>query len=316
MFNNHENAFYMFEPLHPWVETGCAKSTRQSRLDFLGEMLSCNIKDRYNTSIPWKEYQKTHQSNAQSLDQRGNFIFRSKVKRLCAPPFCDVDLSNSTDRTKCAAECAPVDSQLARDVCIQKTPVAKTIRLCSITDLEETSKNNNLDLRIIFLARDPRGILQSKVGLYNTDNDKKETKKIISGIENVCRSTNLILEDIEKDRWLKKHTLVIRYEDIAINPLQSAQRIMEHTGLDLSEKVTDWIHQNTNVEVTNNTKIDLKYRYSTKRDSKQAAFSWRNTIREENVESLEELCSEEMKKLGYVPFSKLSNESDPILPLI
>lgn len=71
MFNVHDDAFYMFEPLHPWSKTGCAESTKVERVKFVTEMLSCNFTDRYNTSSPTERKQMANLT-MQLLDERGS----------------------------------------------------------------------------------------------------------------------------------------------------------------------------------------------------------------------------------------------------
>ena len=102
------------------------------------------------------------------IDTRGNFIFRSKSRRLCAPPFCEDDFSDMVSSAACDQICAPVDVRMASSVCATKIPVLKTIRLCDLLAFKEMALKNNLDPRIIFLTRDPRGILQSKIDILTS----------------------------------------------------------------------------------------------------------------------------------------------------
>ena len=62
----------MFEPLHPWAAHGCASNTKDDRFEFLSKVLECEFEDRYDTSVPFKEF---HDQNnltlADVLDMRG-----------------------------------------------------------------------------------------------------------------------------------------------------------------------------------------------------------------------------------------------------
>ena len=62
----------MFEPLHPWAAHGCAATTKDDRFGFLSKVLDCHFEDRYNTSIPFKEFhQAQNLTLGDTLDTRG-----------------------------------------------------------------------------------------------------------------------------------------------------------------------------------------------------------------------------------------------------
>ena len=47
MFNNHDDAFYVFEPLHPLSKLGFSKGGLQDRFEILTDNLNCNFKEQY-----------------------------------------------------------------------------------------------------------------------------------------------------------------------------------------------------------------------------------------------------------------------------
>ena len=49
LFNVHRDAFYIYEPLYDWAETGCSDETGNERIHFLEKMMTCNFADRYDT---------------------------------------------------------------------------------------------------------------------------------------------------------------------------------------------------------------------------------------------------------------------------
>ena len=77
-------------------------------------------------------------------------------KRLCKQPFCSEDYSNSGG--ECKFKCDNVIPSQARDVCLKKVPVIKTIRYCNLEELSEMLNEADLDPFFVFLVRDPRGI--------------------------------------------------------------------------------------------------------------------------------------------------------------
>ena len=119
-----------------------------------------------DTSIPWAEASENFTLH-QKLESQGNFNFRYKSRRLCKPPFCDRDHSESIQ--DCKYKCANVVSGEAENVCRENIPVAKTIRFCNLAKLEKMTKEKDLDPRFIFLVRDPRGILNSRIKIYTSE---------------------------------------------------------------------------------------------------------------------------------------------------
>ncbi|CAG5110913.1 Oidioi.mRNA.OKI2018_I69.chr2.g5260.t1.cds [Oikopleura dioica] len=111
MFNNHDDAFYVFEPLHPLSKFGLSKSSLEDRFEILTDNLNCNFREQYDITIPWRSFKGEEMPLEESLDKKGDFVFRSKHRRLCAPPFCGRDFSKSLHQ--CNEECGLVDLSLA-----------------------------------------------------------------------------------------------------------------------------------------------------------------------------------------------------------
>ena len=144
LFNNHDDAFYIFEPLHAFSTSGFSPDSVNERLELLTDNLNCKFKDLYDITIPWKEYSADFDMQ-QKLDHQGNFIFRPKHRRFCAPPFCVRDVSNNLDQ--CNSVCGLVDLNLASRICNNLTPVIKIIRFAEIEHFKLMAEENNLDLK-------------------------------------------------------------------------------------------------------------------------------------------------------------------------
>merc|ERR1719204_2086878 len=190
IFNNHPNAFYQFEPLHEFYQFGCDAKT-DLKYESLLDKLNCQFDDLIDINIPWAEASENFTLH-QKLESQGNFNFRYKSRRLCKPPFCDRDHSESIQ--DCKYKCANVISDEAENVCMENIPVAKTIRFCNLAKLQKMTKEKNLDPRFIFLVRDPRGILNSRIKIYTSeaykeaDRDRK-IESLIKNMKGVCDNT-------------------------------------------------------------------------------------------------------------------------------
>ena len=120
-------------------------------------------------------------------------------------------------------------------------------RHAPVEGLEKMAEDNNLDLKIIFLARDPRGIYSSRLKIY--DSEKTGNSKIHDFqkkmVNDVCRHTRNFFEKRESSPWLKKQSLIVRYEDLALNPEDKSEEILKFSGLNYNEKISKWIKSNT-----------------------------------------------------------------------
>ena len=176
---------------------------------------------------------------------------------------------------------------------------------------------SNLDPRIIFLARDPRGILQSKIdhftsGGYSQQNRSQKISTIISGVGSVCSFTQSMLGQIESDHWLRERTKVVRYEDLAMEPVNKAKEVLKHARMSFSSDVASWIESNTHSSPPSDMPTE-EAQFITQRDSKQTALRWREKISMQNVEAVQDMCAEEMQQLGYLQIhGSVNNQSNVI----
>ena len=107
---------------------------------------------------------------------------------------------------------------------------------------------------------------------------------------------------IENDEFMKQRTIIVRYEDIALDPIKFAEKMYQKFGIEMIDEIRSWIQQNTHDE---SRKIDI---YSTKRDSSKIANDWRNGrssrhLNYEFVQDVQKVCSDMMSTFGYIRFS-------------
>ncbi len=80
-----------------------------------------------------------------------------------------------------------------------------------------------------------------------------------------------------------------------------------------TSEVASWIESNTKSSLSSDVLGNSNARFFTQRNSKQTALRWRETIQMENVEAVQNLCAEEMQKLGYLQIhDRVNNESNVI----
>lgn len=127
------------------------------------EFISCNFSRPYEPEA--KNRREKHNF------YHGNFPFRNKHRRLCSPPFCWRDLSEEPGQ--CYLDCPDVDLSIAERVCRSKIPVMKAIRVCRLSLIRQVL--SEVDIRVILLIRDPRGIYNSRKPLLKGLSESGET---------------------------------------------------------------------------------------------------------------------------------------------
>merc|ERR1712183_1102136 len=91
---------------------------------------------------------------------------------------------------------------------------------------------------IIHLVRDPRGIVNSRYKIHK--------QWPVRQTENTCKRlvTNAKLGE-ERPEWLDGRYMRVRYEDLALRPMEVAEEIYKFVDLPFVPEVRSWISQNT-----------------------------------------------------------------------
>lgn len=115
---------------------------------------------------------------------RRDFCFPHGTKEFCQPPFCEKDFTEN--RRACShspSSVCPGPGELIEDannVCKKKQFVAiKTIRMTLIQEFIPYFRDdtNDLDPYFIFLVRDPRGLMNSRLRIARVQYHEKDEKK-------------------------------------------------------------------------------------------------------------------------------------------
>ncbi|XP_077987520.1 carbohydrate sulfotransferase 3-like [Glandiceps talaboti] len=139
---------------------------------------------------------------------------------------------------------------------------AKIIRLLDVRDLIPLMESPDINLKVINVVRDPRSMMSSLMPVYysNWSFNKKENSKIrdvgdlneylTDILKQYCEQMhrNYILlnaNTLLAHAW-KENFIVLRFEDIALNPKKYADIMYSHVGIDIDKKVYEWIDKNTN----------------------------------------------------------------------
>ena len=189
--------------------------------------------------------------------------------------------------TNAVAPCVPV-----MQASCETSPLraVKTIRLT----IDAIGPLLSLDpkVKVIHLLRDPRGMLLSRMKyLKNTD--------LLKNSDSACRR---ILHDISLRKQLEltyqDTFLEVKYEDLATNPLDWLNKIYNHLGLQVTEKLRTWLIQRTH---SSSTAINKNKNAITRSNATDTAFAWKSILSAEQRNAVESAasCKELIEILNY-----------------
>ncbi|XP_062574774.1 carbohydrate sulfotransferase 1-like [Saccostrea cucullata] len=277
-----EGDFYMFEPLHAlsqavrWENTtmflnGTERAIKREILEFVyPEMIyhwfTCNFTQIDLTAltdpfiaIHTPEHMEYYQCFEDNMNRSMSLI--ESVKDC-------VDFLN--------AQCLTA-----------KTRTIKTVRM-SMSMAEKLLKWLP-DLKVIYIIRDPRGILNSQFEQHVT-----EVKNMSFTVKNVC---DAIYSDsshlTQMEVYLKSRIKSIIYENLCQNPLKLVPEIYMFLKAEYTKEEEDYVRQIMNGPV----KI---CHYCTDRgDALGNAYRWIHVIKEDTLITIDHYCSFLYTKFGY-----------------
>jgi len=164
--------------------------------------------------------------------------------------------------------------------------VMKTVRL-RMNLIEPLLKDESLNLKVVLLVRDPRGMYESRMRRDfcpgNPDCDDPF---------HFC--TDMMSDYYGAKSFSKKYPgriKVIRYEDFAVDVYNQTKLLFEFFDLEYSNSIVKYLNDHS-VE-------DIGDVWSTFRNSKKAPFNWRSKLKSEKVFEIQSACEYTMKLFGY-----------------
>jgi len=280
LLNHYKGTFYYFEPLHYYSSLKDLKSV-QSEPDFLKSLYTCNFNSE-NTGF------LSHVSKPPNkfLFENHNFRLWNSCKNLLPK----------------SAMCFMPD--YLNHVCpLFPIKLIKTVRL-RVRKIEKLLGDPAMDLKVIVLVRDPRGVYNSR----NTGPVKNWCKNdLCANPVTGCQDLN---NDIQAAFSLESQypgsVRLVRYEDLSMFPEETARSMLDFLDLPFTEGIAHYIETHTakeKLKVVRNKKTKKvekhKDTYGTARNSSATAFAWRENLGFHETEKIQEACLVPMEKLGY-----------------
>ncbi|XP_062374424.1 carbohydrate sulfotransferase 1-like [Sardina pilchardus] len=328
LFNQHWDIFYLFEPLYHVHTTllypqahmpGQVNAADQRWMlgpsrDLLRSLYSCDLSSLEGYI---KQVHGNHTTNK---------LFRQGASRaLCSPPVCTAFGLCQTNiaESDCAVRCPTLNLSLAADSCMEHQHVAiKTVRVQEVNDLRPLFEDPQLNLKVIQLVRDPRGILSSRIDTFRkaywlwwiwAATGQKPQNLPVTQLTTICDDfLSSVSTAMSRPPWLKGRYMLVRYEDLALNPLQRTKEIYDFLGLAMDKNVVDWIQKNTR----GSSQWFSRGKYSTMRNSAANAESWRYKLPYDIVKYTQTACQQILQELGYKTVISLEELTDRSVSLI
>ncbi|XP_077513836.1 carbohydrate sulfotransferase 5-like [Amblyomma americanum] len=255
--------YFHFEPLMLFTVSGRIRSGRERHaFQLIEQLLRCRME-----SIPlytaW-------------LENHPYYKFNRFLAEICKEGH------SCTSPSHMSAVCLRARAQVFKFTRLHVSQVAAW--------LQRNSEIARL-VRVLHLVRDPRGIYHSRRGLkwcmQNAECDKASA---------LCMQMRADLEEFrELTRLLppnRTHTL--RFEDLALDPVNETKRLYARLGLDYTSSVAEYLKNHTTA-----TRQDMKNAHGTKRNTRDVPGMWKKKLSRTTVGAIEETCIDVMRTLGY-----------------
>lgn len=150
--------------------------------------------------------------------------------------------------------------------------------------------NEDPELKVILLIRDPRGILNSRRKVRGFPATPQAVKKICA---------------IQRRDWLTAQKLlseflnnikIVKYENLARDTMGTMEDLYKFIGLSPSQRITKWISKSTREPPP---VIDLYSRWNTQRNSSAVVGSWREELPSISKAYFDQYCEDTLQLLGY-----------------
>ena len=192
--------------------------------------------------------------------------------------------------------------------------VAKVITLPNVSDLLSAMERGQ---RVIVLLRDPRGVSKSRVGIGRYKDKSEELDDVNSYCDNMRQDLVWINTYTQLRQCKPRGLMLLRYEDLANDPVAGVRLIYSFLGRTLPKQVETWTKKLISGEAIG-TKGNHQGNFSLHRKNSplETAWGWRNHVTWEDTQSVQHICVEYMEMAGYKMADREEQLRNGSFPLI
>ncbi|KAM7332454.1 hypothetical protein ACRRTK_009162 [Alexandromys fortis] len=316
VFGQHPDVFYLMEPAwHVWMSftSSTAWKLHMASRDLLRSVFLCDMSvfDAYMKPGPRKQ----------------SSLFQWEQSRaLCSSPVCDFFSSDQISSPgPCKRLCSQKPFDMVEKACSSHSHVVlKEVRFFNLQALYPLLTDPSLNLHIVHLIRDPRAVFRSR---EHTRGDLMIDSRIVLGehlktikeedypyytMQIICKSHVDIIKAIQAlPEALQQRFLLLRYEDLVREPLAQTSRLYKFVGLKFLPHLQTWVHN-----VTRGKSMNQPSFATNARNALNISQAWRWSLPYEKVSRLQDVCSEAMDLLGYLPAKSKQEQGNLLLDLL
>nr|XP_008118809.1 PREDICTED: carbohydrate sulfotransferase 4 [Anolis carolinensis] len=315
LFSQHPDVFYLMEPAwHVWatMHQNSVKVLHMAVRDLIRSIFKCDM-SVFDAYMPEKRNKSA--------------LFKWETSRaLCSQPACSAfPRGDIVPKQACQALCGRYPFSTIEEACQIYSHVAlKEVRIMDLRSLLPLLTDPSLNLRIIHLVRDPRAVFHSRTRdgtapalslgsrIMSRGKGLPKEPEALTVMREICRSQVEISETQRAfPSTLQGRYHLVRYEDIARDPLAKAAELYTFVGLDFPPTLQQWVHNITHGPGLGRAAFD-----TTARDAEDVAQAWRNSLPYTQVAMLQDICQDAMRLLGYQRVASVEEQQDLGLSLL
>ncbi|XP_061706489.1 carbohydrate sulfotransferase 4-like [Cydia pomonella] len=150
--------------------------------------------------------------------------------------------------------------------------------------------DHELNVKVVLLVRDPRAVMQSRQG--KGVEFCKNTSPDCSQPELLCADMiSDYIAAIKLQRQYPNRLMVLRMEDLSLDPKSTTLRLFKFLGLSMTPEVEQFLDSHTTLQAGG--------AYETFRVSRDVPFKWKNILHYDYVEEIQIACKQAMELWGY-----------------
>ncbi|XP_045389258.1 carbohydrate sulfotransferase 4 [Lemur catta] len=316
LFGQHPDVFYLMEPAwHVWMsfKDSTAQRLHMAVRDLIRSVFLCDM------SV-FDAYMKPGPRRQSSLFQWDD------SRALCSPPACNAFPRNKIIlQAQCKPLCFRQPFEVVDKACHSYSHVVlKEVRFFNLNSLYPLLTDPSLKLHIVHLVRDPRAVFRSR---ERTEGELMIDSHIVLGqsryklkredqpyhiMQVICQSQLEIYKAIQSlPKALQQRYLLMRYEDLARDPLTQTSRMYEFAGLKFFPHLQTWVHN-----ITRGKGMGQHAFHTNARNALNVSQAWRWTLPFEKVSRLQKVCGDTMNLLGYRQVSSEQEQRNLSLDLL